>query len=287
MSSLRTIRRRIRSIQNIHEITKAMEMISAVRFKRVEQRFHSSLPYGDSLEAILSRLLSEEVVAENPFFAKRDKRKELLVMMTGDRGLCGSFNSNLLRYAEIYLAEHTDREISVYSVGKVGTSFARRRGWNLIHSLSDVGYRFTPESLKSFGDFLVSSFLSGRFDEINLLSMSFSKGVAAKPALETYLGLYYLAEHKPADDRGMDYIFEPDRKTTLEALVHLFLKQRLFVTLLRSVAAEYNARLLAMKMATENAEDFIKELTLVRNKLRQASITEEIGEIMGGVNALG
>lgn len=286
MSSIRTIKRRIKSVHNIYEITKAMEMISAVRFKRIETRFKKSLPFIQGLEQLISRLLSKELVEGNPLFEKRENRKELLITVTGDRGLCGSFNTSLLRFADQYLKENHNRDIALFSIGKVGASFFRRHGLPCWDTLGDLGYKFTPESLDSLINRFRSEFLSGNFDRINILSMSFSKSGVARPLLEPYLGLSYLVDQKPKDVPDRDYIFEPDQKTTLEALIGLFVKQRFFMTLLRSVTAEYNARMIAMKLATDNGKEILKELTLKRNKIRQAMITEEISEIIGGVNAL-
>lgn len=302
MASIRTLKRRIKSVKNIREITKAMEMISAVRFKRVETRYRRSLPYTQSLEGLIQRIVTPEVAAAHPLFEKRERRKELLITVTGDRGLCGSFNTNLLRNAEAVLKECAGREVWVFSIGKVGTGFAKRRGWKLYDTLSDLGYRFTPDSLAPLSDRLVKEFLSGGFDSIDILSMSAPKGGYARPLLEPYLGLSFLAEGKaltaaetdpstslrvPSEQcESRDYIFEPDRASTLATLVGLFVRQRFFITLLRSVTAEYNARMVAMKLATDNGKELLKELTLERNKVRQAMITKEISEIIGGVNAL-
>lgn len=286
MSSIRTIKRRIKSVKSIREITKAMEMISAVRFKRVETRFRRSLPYTQSLEGLIRRIVTPEIAAAHPLFEKRESKKELLITVTGDRGLCGSFNTNLLRAAENLLKERAGRDVRVLSIGKVGTGFAKRRGWKLYDTLGDLGYRFTPQSLAPLSDRLVKEFLSGGFDAIDILSMSAPKGGFARPLIEPYLGLSFLAEGKDPKAAETDYIFEPDRASTLATLVELFVRQRLFITLLRSVTAEYNARMVAMKLATDNGKKLLKELTLERNKVRQAMITKEISEIIGGVNAL-
>lgn len=285
MSSIRTIKRRIKSVKSISEITKAMEMISAVRFKRVDGRYRRSLAYTEALSGLLARLMSESVTAGNPLFEERPVRRELLVIVTGDRGLCGSFNTNILRRAEAEIRGAPGREIEVFPIGKVGASFARRRGWKVRETLGDLGYRFTPADLKPLTERLERDFLSGGFDAVNILTTAILKPGVQKPVLENFLGLSFLAG-KREESAALEYIFEPDAKTTFETLVNLYIRQRLFFILLRSVTAEYNARMIAMKLATDNGKEIVRELTLERNKVRQAMITKEISEIIGGVNAL-
>jgi F-type H+-transporting ATPase subunit gamma len=290
MASLRIIKRRIKSIKSINEITKAMEMISAVRFKRVEGRLRKSLPYTEAIEGLISRILTEEAVAAHPLFEQRaEMGNELLVVLTGDRGLCGSFNTNVLRRAESYV-RHSKRPIEFLIVGKMGIATAKRRGWKVWDTLSDAGYKFTPESLNALSAKIAGAFKAGNFSHVNMLRMELSRGGAQKPVIEPFLNLRYLLEKRRAAQRAqayaVEYIFEPDRATTLGTLIDLYVKQRVFITLLKSVAAEYSARMIAMKLASDNGKDLIKELTLERNKIRQAMITKEISEIIGGANAL-
>ncbi len=296
MSNLRVIRRRIRSIQNIRDITKAMEMIAGVRFKRIEDRYKRSLPYGEELEKLISRLLSEELVQDHPLFKKREIRHELLLVITGDRGLCGGFNSALLRQAQEYLARESSHRVTVYPVGRVGAGFVRRRGWPLKKTLMNLGYRFTRENLEPHFEEILGWYLGGEFDQVKILSMRFIKTGIQRPAMRPFLGLRYLLEapeKKESSTEGAQsrrtepyYLFEPGAREAVEALVRLYVRQRFFAILLGSVTAEYNARMIAMKLATDNAEEVIDRLTLLRNKVRQASITREMTELMSGVEAL-
>jgi F-type H+-transporting ATPase subunit gamma len=285
MSNLRTIKRRIKSIKNINEITKAMEMISAVRFKRVEARLKKSLPYFEHLAELIARIASPSLCEGNPFFEKRTVRKELLIFATGDRGLCGSFNNNLLKQALGYLHENPNQHIEVLPVGKVGLAYAKRRGWHIHRSVVDLGYQFTPSSLRESVEKLVRSYLSKEFDRIQILTMRMGTGGIAKPRFDTFLGLEGLLEKK-SQSKELDYIFEPSQKVILDTLIELYIRQNLFITLLSSVTAEFRARMVAMKLATDNGKEIIEDLTLLRNKIRQAMITKEISEIIGGVNAL-
>jgi F-type H+-transporting ATPase subunit gamma len=191
-----------------------------------------------------------------------------------------------LRAAEQHARERAGRETAFFAVGKIGAAFLKRRGYRIAETLTDVGYRFTPETLVPLVDKLKTAFLSGEYDRIGILSMSLAKGGVSRPVHEPFLDLSFFLEGKRTKGPELDYLFEPDRKAVLEALVTLYVKQRFYMALLGSVMAEYNARMVAMKLATDNAKDLIKELTLERNKVRQAMITKEISEIIGGVNAL-
>ena len=286
MASIRTLKRRIKSIKSINEITKAMEMIAAVRFKRVESRLKRSLPYTEALAGLISRIVSEDAVAAHPLFQENPDAPELLVILTGDRGLCGSYNTTLLRRAEQYLRDAGSLPVEVFPVGKIGVGYAMRRGWQVWETLTDIGFKFTPGSLQETTAKIAKAFTSGRYSKIQFLLIEMSRGGAQKPVLVPFLNMRHLLENRPKTEQDTDYIFEPDRVTTLGALIELYVKQSVFITLLKSIAAEYSARMIAMKLATDNGKDLIKELTLERNKIRQAMITKEISEIIGGVAAL-
>lgn len=292
MASLRELRRRIKSAENIRGITKAMEIISAVRYKKINTRFRKATPFFAGLERLLARIVSEERAAGNPLFDRREKKKELLLVITGDRGLCGSFNSSILKELMKYLAANAGRKILLYPIGKTAVNFARRRGLETWKTWTDAGYQFTPDSSKEKLAEIVDGFLRQEFDEVNVLTVSLSRGGASKPLLEPFLNLSYLlkkseeAEAGKVPARRTDYIFEPDAESVLKSLIELFVKQKFFILLLKSVTAEYFARMTAMKQATENGKEVIKKLTLERNKVRQAMITRELSEIIGGADAL-
>jgi F-type H+-transporting ATPase subunit gamma len=287
MASLRELRRRIKSAENIRGITKAMEIISAVRYKKFTARYRKATPFFANLERLLVEVASDKSVASNPLFAKRERNRELLLVLTGERGLCGSFNSLILKELVKYLAAARGRQVVVYPVGKIAVMFARRRGLDMWKSWSDVGYQFTPDSLKDRLGEIVAAFLSGEFDEVNVLTVALSRGGASKPTIEPLLNLSYLIKNSEGrQEAESGYIFEPDPEVALRALAELFIKQKLFVLLLKSITAEYFARMVAMKQATENGKEVIKRLALERNKVRQAMITRELSEIIGGADAL-
>lgn len=286
MASLRELRRRIKSAENIRGITKAMEIISAVRYKKINTRYRKATPFFAGLERLVGRIASETLTASHPLFVKRERKRELVLVITGERGLCGSFNSSILKELLKYLAAGKDREISVYPIGKTSAAFARRRNLKVWKTWTDIGYTFTQDSLKEKLSEVATAFLSAEFDEVNVMTVNLSRGGASKPALEPFLNLSYLLKKADPTQADVNYIFEPDAASVLSTLIELFIKQKFFVLLLRSVTAEYFARMTAMKQATENGKEVIKKLTLERNKVRQAMITRELSEIIGGADAL-
>lgn len=286
MASLREIRRRIKSVKSINDITKAMELISAVRFKKVDKRFHQANNYFANLERLVSRVLSSELTQKNPFFEKRTVRTELLIVISGDRGLCGSFNSNILKLLQKYILEHSDRKIVVFPIGKVVNNFVRKRNYNVIDHWIDIGYQFKGDDLKTRTQKFVDGFLNQEYDKVTVISGRFSRTGSTGAVIENYLDLGYLLDLNKDENKQQDYIFEPDKQSVLDTLVQLYIKQKFFMLLLRSVTAEYFARMLAMKQASDNGKELVQELTLERNKVRQAMITRELSEIIGGANAL-
>jgi F-type H+-transporting ATPase subunit gamma len=289
MASLRELRRRIKSAENIRGITKAMEIISAVRYKKFTSRYRKALPFYENLKRLVELTASTSLAANNPLFAKREGKRELLMVITGERGLCGNFNSSILKELMKYLTTRTDRKISVFPIGKTAVLFARKRNLNVWRSWTDIGYNFTPDSLKDELNDVLNAFLFKEFDEVNVLTVTMSRGGASKPVVEPFLSLSYLLKEEDEDNAQMEsvaYIYEPEPETALKVLSELFIKQKLFILLLKSITAEYFARMVAMKQATENGKDVIKRLALERNKVRQAMITRELSEIIGGADAL-
>jgi F-type H+-transporting ATPase subunit gamma len=287
MASLRELRRRIKSAENIRGITKAMEIISAVRYKKFTSRYRKATPYFENTKRLLKEIASDTSVSSNPLFVERECNRELLLVITGERGLCGSFNSSILKELIKYLAKARGRQVAIYPIGKIAVAFARRRDLNMWKSWTDVGYQFTQGSLKERLDEISAAFLSGEFDEVNVLTVTLSRAGASKPTIEPLLNLSYLLKKSGSQKEAESgYIFEPDAEDALKVLVDLFIKQKLFILLLKSITAEYFARMIAMKQATENGKEVIKKLSLERNKVRQAMITRELSEIIGGADAL-
>ena len=286
MASLRELRRRIKSVENINGITKAMEIVASVRYRKIHFRYNGTLPYFKHLERLVSRILTEERIEENPLFEKRPIKRELVVLITGDRGLCGSFNASLIKEMRRYISENPDREFSLYPIGKVGDRYTRRHGYEVHESWVDVGYQFTANSLREKTDYLVQLFLKKQFDQISILYMAMPRIGVQEPRIEKFLNLSYLLESDKKEKQSLEYLFEPEPHEVLTSLLDLLIAQKFYSILLGSITAEYLARMMAMKLATDNGRELIDNLTLERNKVRQAMITREISEIIGGVEAL-
>lgn len=284
MASLRQIRRRMRSIENIHEITKAMEMIAAFRFKKAENRFSKSRHYLAEMEKLVANLSAAATELRDPLFEKRDVRRKTLVLFTGDKGLCGAYNSNLIRLASQWLKDNASSETSLVPVGKVGYEYFRKRNVRMLASYPEK----TAADLalaKKITEELKSLFLSSKTDSIEFLYTTYRVGSTGQNRVTPFLALRYLVERASATAE-IDYIYEPGFDTVFSALLGRYLEGKMFLTLLESLTSEYSARMVAMKQATENGEEVLDSLRLLRNKTRQATITRELSEIVSGASVL-
>src|SRR3989338_6478603 len=285
MASLRQIRRRMKSIENIHEITKAMEMIAAFRFKKAEVRFSRSRAYLSEMEAILANLSGSAENLTHPLFEKRKAVKKTLIVMTGDKGLCGAYNANVLRAANHWLKENREADLSFVPVGKVGYETLKKRQLVLA--------AFYPEKTgadldlaKKITEDVKDLFLKKQADSVELLYTSYRAGGTGQNKIVPFLPLNHLVENRKTKGSPVDYIYEPDFNSVFFSLLQKFLEGKMYLTLLESLTSEYSARMIAMKQATENGEEVLDNLRLLRNKTRQATITRELSEIVSGASIL-
>ncbi len=293
MASLRQIRSRMKAIHNIHGITKAMGMIATFRFKRAENRFSRSRNYFLELEKLVANLSSAidnvgagfKPAPTGPLFEARKMKTKALVVMTGDKGLCGAYNSGLLKAATMWLAENAAYVPVIIPVAKVGFEFFRRR-----KIATALGY---PEKAmvdlalgKKVTEELLQLFLSGKVDSIEILYAAYRPGTPGRVTLVPFLSLAYLKEKAKSQKDAVDYIYEPDFQAVFRAVLSRYLEGKIYMTLLESLTSESSARMLAMKQATDNAEEVLDNLKLLRNKTRQATITRELSEIVAGASVL-
>ena len=285
MASLRQIRRRMKSIENIHEITKAMEMIAAFRFKRAEGRFLKTRAYFGELERLvgnIARAGSENF--HHPLFEKRQVRKKSLIVMTGDKGLCGAYNTNLLRGVQAWLKENQLFEAALIPVGKVGCEFARRRKLPVLSQYAEKSAASIAMA-KSLTEDVAGQFLAGRTDSVELLYTGYRSGGSGRNTVVPFLSMSHLLEG--AQKGGApDYIYEPGFEGVFESLLGRYMEGRTYRYLLESLVSEHAARTIAMKQATDNSEEILDSLKLLRNKTRQATITRELSEIVSGASIL-
>ncbi len=271
----------MKSIKNIHEITKAMGMIAAFRFKKAELRFSRSRTYFREMEKLVANLAASASERKDPLFGGRDVKKKALVVMTGDKGLCGAYNTNLVRGAMHWQKDNAAFETTLVPIGKIGSEVFRKRHTKTLAvypERSAVDFPFA----KKIADELKEAYLAGKTDSVELLYTSFKVGASGVSAVVPYLGLSYLAAGKSDKDTAVDYIYEPDFEGVFRPLLGAYLEGKLYRALLESLTSEYAARIAAMKQATDNSEEILEALKLLRNKTRQATITRELSEIVGG-----
>ncbi len=276
----------MKAIHNIHGITKAMGMIATFRFKRAENRFSRSRNYFLELEKLVANLSAaagEDL--KEPLFEARKMKTKALVVMTGDKGLCGAYNSGLLKAATTWLAENAAFSPVIIPVAKVGFEFFRRR-----KIATALGY---PEKAmvdlvlgKKVTEELLQLFLSGKVDSIEILYAAYRAGTPGRVTLVPFLSLAYLKEKSKSQKDAVDYIYEPDFQAVFRSVLSRYLEGKIYMTLLESLTSESSARMLAMKQATDNAEEVLDNLKLLRNKTRQATITRELSEIVAGASVL-
>jgi F-type H+-transporting ATPase subunit gamma len=287
--SLKALRRRLRSIHNTQQVTGAMEMVSAAKLRRAQSALQAARPFIRKLEMLLGYLAPAAEAAGHPLFTSRRVRRSTLVLFTADRGLCGSYNSNLIRIAEHHLKEHRLGSMDLICVGRNGANYFGRRNWPIVGTYPDFGGVLDRDKSNDIAKTLLARYLEGETDEIYLLYSTFISTSQSKPTYEKYLDLdlsTLLRNAPPEERKGFDYTFEPDRDHVFDALLPIYLRSKVFITLAESFTSEHSARMLAMNNATKNCEELISTLTLRLNKARQTSITSDLLDIVGGAEAL-
>jgi F-type H+-transporting ATPase subunit gamma len=288
MASLRDIRKRIRSVKNTRQITKAMKMVSAAKLRRAQEGVVSARPYAQTLDAVMAALMSrvEPGAVGHPLLANREVKKVELVVITSDRGLAGGFNANINRKALRYLAENQGLEVAVTTIGRKAGDFLRGRNVAVRKDHTGVWQKVSYPTAAAIADELAQRFLSGAVDAVYLMYNEFVSAIAQVPAAVQLLPFQARAAEAKGGASQVDYLYEPSAQAVLEKLVPQAVAVRVYRALLESAAAEHAARMTAMENATRNAGDMIGSLTLFYNRSRQALITKELVEIVSGAEAL-
>jgi len=289
MATLRDIKRRIVGVKNTQKITKAMKMIAAAKLRKAQTKILNARPYTDKIASIISKLPSEDDLSSNPFFVRRDVKNAAIVVVTADRGLCGSFNQNIIKETERYINEELKTEninYQLFCAGKKGNDYFRKRDYEIIGSESGIFSSLEYNSALNIYNQIVPKFLEEEIDRVVLIYNSFVSIINQK--LETKQLLPVTTESGSEDENkdNTNYIYEPSRTYIFKYVIPKHLKAQIWRALLESNAAELSARMTAMDNATTNADEMIKSLNLTYNKERQAAITKEILEIVSGANAL-
>jgi len=286
MPSLQGLRRKIGSIKNTQKITKAMKMVAAAKLKRAQDRILAARPYAKKMSVVLGSLSSRVNRQAHPLLRKPSGNRIELLVVTSDRGLCGAFNTNILRKAVEFLREKQEAgcTVTVSVIGRKGRDFFRRRQWSRRQEWVGVFDRLSYEHALDIGGDIVQQFTSGTFDELHIVYNEFKSVIQQRVVVEKLLPIESL--DREAEKLGGGYLFEPAEEELLKVLLPKHIEVQTFHALMESAAAELGARMAAMDGATRNAGEMIKKMTLYYNKTRQAAITKELMDIVGGAEAL-
>ena len=283
MANLKDIRDRIKSVKSIQKVTKAMKMVAAAKMRKAQERMEQARPYSNSLSEIIEHLLPDVDRSSIALLQVRQIKRKAYVVVSADRGLAGAFNTNLLKIAQREIDEFGKDQVDIFCIGKKARDHFNYRNYNVLESHIDFWAEMEFENAMMIGRSIVDHFSSGAVDEIHVVYNYFVNIAQQEVRSETLLPLSYGNYDNTASDR----LYEPSKDEIVGALIPRHLNIQMWKYLLESYASEQAARMLSMENATSNAQDMIKELTLQFNKARQAAITTEMLEIVGGAEALG
>jgi F-type H+-transporting ATPase subunit gamma len=287
MPGTKEIRVKIRSVQNTRKITKAMEMVAASKMRRAQERMRAARPYAERIRNVAAHISHANPEYRHPFLVSRDSVKRVgAIVITPDKGLCGALNTNVLR---LVLGQYKEwqaegEEIDFCCIGNKGLGFMQRLGANIISQVTNLGDRPQVESLIGAVKIMLDGYSSDRFDRLMLFYTRFINTMKQEPVMEQLLPLS--GERIGAPTSAWDYIYEPDARAVLDQVLTRYIEAIIYQTVAENMASEQSARMVAMKAASDNAATLIDELTLIYNKNRQAAITKEIAEIVGGAAAV-
>jgi len=284
MANLRDLRRRIRSVRSTQQLTKAMKMVSAARLRRAQDAILAARPYARKLQEVLSSLAARSRPELHPLLAEREPKAAEIVVVSADRGLCGSFNSNVLKRSLALAREHGQRLRGLHLIGRKGRDFFRRRGVPILSERVDQYRGLDYARAAGIARSLADRFAEGTADAVYVAYNEFKSIAQQRVSVERLLPIQRLA--LSSRGRPLDYLYEPAPEQLLARLLPLHVEFQFFRVLLESVAAEQAARMAAMDSATHNATDMITSLTLHLNRVRQAAITKELIEVISGAGAL-
>jgi len=286
LQGTREIKRRIRSVQNTKQITKAMKMVAAAKLRRAQERAEASRPYSEKMKEVIASIAVRTEDVEHPLLKVRDVKKTGYLVITSDRGLAGGYNANLLRTAvqNIKSRHQSADEYVIFAIGRKGRDFFKKREYPLVGEIIGLSDSPTFADIKEIAATAVNMYAEGIFDQLYLVYNEFISAIQQRPKEEKLLPLVTVGEELADANTQID--FEPSAEDVLNVLLPRYAETLIYKALLEAKASEQGARMTAMGNATDNAEEMIGALTLTYNRARQASITQEISEIVGGANAL-
>ncbi|MDH5536566.1 MAG: F0F1 ATP synthase subunit gamma [Betaproteobacteria bacterium] len=287
MPGSKEIRNKIKSVQNTRKITKAMEMVAASKMRRAQERMRTARPYGEKIRTVAAHISHANPEYRHPFLIERDTVTRVgIIVITTDKGLCGGLNTNLLRLSLTKIREWQSEgeEIEVCAIGNKGFGFMQRLGAKMASHIIGLGDRPHMDKLIGAVKVMLDGYIEDRFDRLMIFYTKFINTMKQEPVMEQLLPL--AGDRLGAPEGSWDYIYEPDAKVVLEQVLTRYIEALIYQAVSENMASEQSARMVAMKAASDNAGSVIDELTLVYNKTRQASITKELAEIVGGAAAV-
>ena len=288
MANVKEIRTKIGSVQNTQKITSAMEMVAASKMRKAQDRMLAALPYADKMLNVISHMSFAHSEYHHPFLQEREAKRVGYVVISTDRGLCGGLNINLFKSSIASMREWDDQgvDIDVCAIGGKAIGFFSSMGSNIVSEKSQLSDKPALEDLIGAVKVMLDMYNDGKIDRLFLVYNTFVNSMTQKPVVEKLLPLP--ASEDPHDDlvKHWDYIYEPDAKSVLDSVFMRYIESLVYQGVVENIACEQSARMVAMKSATDNAGELIDELKLIYNKARQASITQEISEIVGGAAAI-
>jgi F-type H+-transporting ATPase subunit gamma len=280
------IRVKIASVQNTQKITRAMEMVATSKMRKAQDRMKATRPYAEKMRKVISHVAHAHSEYRHPFFTAREVKRVGIIVVSTDRGLCGGLNSNLFRLMVQNMKrwQAANVEFDVCTIGRKGLQFFQRVGGNVLGQVSRVGDQPHLDDLIGTVKIMLDAYIDGRIDQLYIASNDFVNSMTQKAELEQLLPL------KPSEDSTIahhwDYIYEPESKDVVDQLLGRYIESLVYQRVIENIACEQAARMVAMKSASDNAGKLIKELQLIYNKARQAAITQELAEIVGGAAAV-
>jgi len=286
VASPREIRRRIKSVRNISQITRAMEMVSASKMRRAQQRVLASRPYAERLQGVIADLAALQIgadeIAQFPLLEQREVKRTEVIVITPDKGLTGALNSNIIRRASRYVLTEAGVPVQAIAAGKKARDFLVRTRQDVVAEFTGLGDNVSLDDLRPIAQVALDDFISGRVDAVYVVFARFVNTLSQVPEVRQILPIV----RPEGEGTYTDYIFEPSPEAVLQSLLPRFVEIQLYQAMLESIASEHSARMVAMRNASQNAKDLVSDLTLTYNRARQATITREVSEISAGAEAL-
>jgi len=285
MAGVRDIKRRIRSVKNIQQITKAMKMVAAAKLRRTQAAVVASRPYANKLDEVLGRIVASAEDKTHPLMMERPVKSVGIILISADRGLSGGYNSNVIKKAIVEGIRLESADVSFIAVGRKGRDFLKRRGKPIQGEYTGIKDIPTFIEAQHIAGLAVNMFNDGAYDEVYLVYQEFISPIQQRPTIKKMLPISYEVADQ-AEQQQTEYLYEPAPEQVLQILLPKYINNLMYQALMEAKASEFGAQMAAMSSATDNAGEMIDKLTLSFNRARQAAITKEISEIVGGANAL-